>query len=317
MVKNFKKSPYKWPTVLIIVLSSIGIVGITNSSIKADKLQSGSALLQTKQSDINYVNIVKKFLTPSLQIVTPGNTMEEDNILLKDLDNDGENEIITAYKSSEQSQDQMSVLILKKVGGNWVKVLDESGVGFDIDLVLTEDIDGDGQNEVLLGRRVGGVWGQLSIYKWNNNLLSKISDKDLNYSKLDIVDIPGKNMKAVATWSKDLVDTYIVDIWKWDGRDFILAKELYPNYFSQSVVSYYEQRVQELPQIPAYWYYLADAQINAGDKNAALDSIEKWYHLADKDQWITLEDKNTALDSIKKGLSLNIYGTTRQIQMHK
>ena len=208
MIKNFKKNSRRRIAIPICILVAVGIVGITNSPIKAETLKNGSALLQTNQSDINYVNIVKKFLPSNAQIVTPSNTngktTEEDNILLKDLDNDGENEIITAYKSSGQLEDQMNILVLKKVGENWVKALDEAGVGFKLDLALTEDIDGDGQNEVLLSRRVGGTDGELSIYKWNNNLLNKVSNEYLSYSKLDIVDVAGKNIKAVATWTHDL-----------------------------------------------------------------------------------------------------------------
>ncbi len=308
MIKNFKKNSRRRIAIPICILVAVGIVGITNSPIKAETLKNGSALLQTNQSDINYVNIVKKFLPSNAQIVTPSNTngktTEEDNILLKDLDNDGENEIITAYKSSGQLEDQMNILVLKKVGENWVKALDEAGVGFKLDLALTEDIDEDGQNEVLLSRRVGGTDGELSIYKWNNNLLNKVSNEYLSYSKLDIVDVAGKNIKTVATWTHDLGDTYVVDIWKWDGKKFILAKDLYPNYFKQSVIPYYQQKIKDGYGGTIYWY-LADAQINAGDKNAALDSIKKWCYLVG-DQ-VKQEDKNAALNSIEKGLRLGFY----------
>ena len=278
MIKNFKKTPYKWISISACILAAVGIVGITNSRIKAETLKSESVLLQTRQSDINYVNIVKKFLPQNSQIVDCGSTKEEDNILLKDLDNDGINEIITAYKLVGEDE-KINILVLKKNRRNWIKTLDEKGEGFELASVLAEDMDGDGQNEVLLNRRVGSIWVKLSIYKWNNNLLSKASNEELYYSNLDIVDVPGKNIKAIATWTHDTGNAYIVDVLKWDGKTFISSKDLYANYFKKSVVPYYEQKVKEMPNYGYYWYYLGDAQMKAGDKEAALKSIEIGFNL--------------------------------------
>lgn len=282
MIKNFKKSPYKWTAVPICISLALVMIGVTNSPIKATALKNGGNLSETKQNDINYVNIIKEFLPPNSQIVTlsstNGETTEEDNILLKDLDNDGENEIITAYKIAGEDE-KVNILILKKVRENWIRALDESGEGFKLDLALTADIDGDGQNEVLLSRRIGGTVGQLFTYKWNNNLLNKISNEGLYYSKLDIVDVPGKNIRAVATWQHDTGDAYMIDILKWNGKTFVPDENPYPDYFKQSVVPYYEQKVKEMPNAGFYWYYLADAQIKAGDKTSALNSIEKGLEL--------------------------------------
>lgn len=241
---------------------------------KAITFKKGDQSLQAKRSIIDYVNIVKGFLPKDSQIVTLSNTKEVDNILLIDIDNDGRSEIISAYKYFGESN-KINVIVLKRAGGNWTKVLDEPGYGFMIESVLTEDIDGDGQNEVLLSRRIGGTLGQLSIYKLNNNLLNKISNKDILYSKFYLVSVPGKSIKAIATWQHDTGDAYKVDVLKWNGKDFNSAKELYVEYFKKAVVPYYERKVKEMPEAGFYWYYLADAQIKGGDKKAALKSIEK------------------------------------------
>lgn len=313
MIKNFKKHPFKWVGVPVSILAAVCIIGITNmpvqagnlntndeilkpkqskinypnitkevstgdSQIATNKKQTKSQSLETAQSKANYVNIVKKFLPKNSQIATSGNTKEEDNVLLNDLDGDGKDEIITSYNVDEQN-DKMNVMALKKIGGNWTKVLDEPGKGFKIDFVQASDIDGDGEDEVLLGRRIGQTTGELSAYKWNNNALDKISNEDIYYSKLDIVDVPGKNMKAIATWNHDTGNAYMVDVLRWNGKTFKSAEDLYPNYFKQSVVPYYEQKVKEMPKIGFYWYYLADSQIKAGDKKSALKSIEEGLNL--------------------------------------
>lgn len=254
------------------------ITGITNAPIKAAVLKNEGELLQKEQSNIDYVNIVEGFLPANSQIVTSGNTKEEENILLKDLDNDGQREIITAYKSSGQpiSEDEkINLLVLKKVGEKWFKALDESGQGFKLDLVLTADIDGDGREEVLLSRRIGRTAGEIFVYQWNNNVLSKVSDEGVYYSKLDIVDVPGKDIKDIAVWQHDTGDAYMIDILKWNGKIFVPEKIDCPDYFKQSVVPYYEQKVKEMPGAGFYWYYLAEAQLKSADKKGALKSAEK------------------------------------------
>lgn len=271
MIKNFKRTSYKWTAIPICILVALGMIGLTNSPTKATTLKSEGNLLQTKE---NYVNIVKKFLPKNSNIVVTGNTKEVDNVFIKDLDNDGMSEIITAYKLAGEGE-KINILVLKKVGVNWTKALDESGEGYKLESILMEDIDGDGQNEILLSRRLGGTAAQLSVYRWNNNLLNKISNEDVYYTKLDILSIPGKKSKAIATWMHDTGEAYRVDVLKWDGKTFVPAQNLYDNYFKQSVVPYYEQKVKAMPEARFYWYYLADAQIKAKDKKAALQSIEK------------------------------------------
>lgn len=279
MIRKFKKSPYKWAIATTCILIALCITGITNAPIKAAVLKNEGELLQREQSNIDYVNIVKGFLPANSQIITPSNangkTTEEDNILLKDLDNDGENEIITAYKSSGQSEEQINILVLKKAGESWVKSLDESGQGFKLDLALTADINGDGKEEVLLSRRIGGTVGEIFVYQWSNNVLSKVSAEGLYYSKLDIVDVPKKDIKDIALWQHDTGDAYMIDILKWNGKTFVSEKVDCPDYFKQSVVPYYEEKVKEMPGAGFYWYYLAEAQLKSGDKNGALKSAEK------------------------------------------
>ena len=286
MIKKFKKNSFKWIGIPVSILAAVCMVGITNLPTKATELKTENKLVETVQSKATYVNIVKKFLPKNSQIVTSSDTKDGENILLKDLDNDGRIEIVSAYKSIGQS-DKINIMVLKRIGNNWTKVLDEPGQGFSADIALTADIDGDGKDEVLLGRRLGVTAGQLSVYKWNNNTLDKIPIEwnndalgkmpigDIYYSKLDIVDIPGKDMKAVAVWNHDTGDAYMIDVLKLNGKTFESAEDLCPDYFTQTVVPYYEQKVKEMPKAGLYWYYLADSQIKAGDKEAALKSIEK------------------------------------------
>ena len=280
MIKKFKKNPYKRAIAAVCIMIAVCITGVTNAPIKAEILKGGGESQEEQWGNIDYLNIVKKFLPENSQIITSSNEdgkkTEEDNILLKDLDNDGESEIITAYKPSGQQasvDEKINLLVLKKSGEKWFKALDESGQGFKLDLALAADIDG--EEEVLLSRRVGGQWGNLFVYEWNDNVLNKVSSDDLYYSKLDIVGVPGKDKKDIALWQHDTGDAYMIDILRWNGKTFVSEKIDFPDYFKQSVVPYYEQKVKEMPGAGFYWYYLAEAQLKSDDKKAALKSAEK------------------------------------------
>lgn len=274
MIKNFKRTSYKWTAIPICILVALGMVGITNSPTKATTLKNEGNLLQAKENKENYVNIVKEFLPKNSHIAITETTKEADNVFVKDLDNDGRSEIVSAYKLDGEDE-KINIIALKKVGKSWTKILDEPIEGYKIESVIAADIDGDGKDEVLISKRLGGTLAQFSVYKLKDNLLNKISNEDVQYSKLDILSIPGKNSKAIATWMHDTGEAYIVDVLKWDGKAFVPAQDSYDNYFKQSVVPYYEQKVKTMPEARFYWYYLADAQIKANDKKAALQSIEK------------------------------------------
>ncbi|MHC6180283.1 M56 family metallopeptidase [Clostridium sp. JNZ X4-2] len=278
MIKNFKKRPGKWGAVLIFILAAVCIMGMTNLPGKTVISANEKNASEIEENSMDYVNIVKKFLPQNSQIVTLDKTKEKDSILLKNLDNDGKNEIITAYKSTKETSNEdekINVLVLKKIGENWTKVLEEPGEGFSLDVVLTADLKGNGEKEVLLGRRIGGTAAQLSIYEWNNNVLNKISKEDIYYSKLDVINVQGKNRQDIAIWQHDTGDAYIVDILKWNGNTFIQDEDNYKEYFKEVIVPYYEQKVKAMPDAGFYWYYLADSQIKAGNKSEALKSIDR------------------------------------------
>lgn len=282
MIKNFKNKPQKWWVILAFALISVFIMGMTNLPGKTVISANEKNDFSIRKSNIDYVNIVKKFLPQNSKIITSNKTKEEDNVLLKDLDNDGRDEIITAYRLAEETSgedEKMSILVLKEKGQNWVKVLDEPGAGIKLDAALTADLDGDGKQEVLLGRRIGETAAQLSVYEWSNNGLDKISREDIYYSKLDVVNVQGNSRQDIAVWQHDTGEAYIVDVLKWNKGTFIQDEENYRGYFKEVVVPYYEEKVKAVPDTGFYWYYLADAQIKAGDKKDALKSIDKGLQL--------------------------------------
>lgn len=273
MIKNYKKSSLKWTIISVLIFALIGIFGLTNSAAGKGTLnKTVNSKAQEVQNSAEYIKIVRNFLPSAYKIVNPVDSNKKDGILLIDLDNDGQDEIITAYKPEKETE-KTGILVLKKVNSYWVKALDNLDDGSQIDKVLPLDIDGDGKDEFLLGRKAGSLACELSLYKWNGNSLVKMLHDSIDYSKLDIIKRSDKNVPELALWSHDTGEAYFIDIVSWDGSKFAAAEDA--DYFKEKVVPYYQQMVKQSPETGFYWYHLADSQIKAGEKQEAKKSISK------------------------------------------
>lgn len=190
-----------------------------------------------------------------------------------DLSGDGTPEIVAGYRVSQGS---VGVLVLQKQGGDWVQVWQGDG-GYALDRLQTADITGDGDNELLIGGWIGASAGVgLEILSWNGEGLTTIAHT--GYHRLDVEDMPGVNGRdgkaELATWSKDTGAVMMVEVWRWNGEKLVPAKDVYQSYYPK-VVDYYQELAQENPQAAVVWYYLADAQLKAGDAEGAMTSAGK------------------------------------------
>lgn len=269
-IVNYKKTPFKWVLLLFCFITATAILVTTNVKITA-AAKSVNKITVTKQNDKDVKSIINSFLPKGSKIL---NSNSYNNVVEKDLDNDGENEIVFAYSSSNKNEGKINIMILKKIKSEWTKVLNTKADGFAIDSVLAADIDNDGENEVFLGKRVGGTLGELSIYKWKSKKLIKIAKEDVPYSKFDIVRLDDGNA-GIARWTHDTGEAYNIDILKWNGTALAASASNCEEYFKNTVVPYYKNKVTEMPNAAFYWYYLADGQVRAGQKKDAAASISK------------------------------------------
>lgn len=197
----------------------------------------------------------------------------------EDVDADGQDEILAAYKFGEPSQ--VGALALKLEEGRWKEVWQEQSFGYDLDVFEVADITGDGKPEVLIGTTVGASAGNgLDIFSWQGDTLKKIAGT--GYHRLDILHLTGKystekgydGRAQLAVWQKDTGNAMAVDVLRWYEIGLVPAEDLYREYFP-IVVEYYEEQLKKAPDAPVLWYYLADAQQKAGMPEEALKSVEK------------------------------------------
>jgi tetratricopeptide (TPR) repeat protein len=220
--------------------------------------------------------IFRDFLPQGAFLIEPsqdGVTLPQPALVQEaDLDNDGADELIAGFRISET---EVGVLILEQGGSGWQKMWEARGNGPGLALLYPADINGDGTPELLLGWGQGSDLGNvLNIVSFQGEIKNLVQEP---YHRLDVMDLPsdyGTDGKCeLAIWNRVGSGTYEVEVHRlYDGR-LIPALDTYTSYFSH-VVDYYEQQVLAMPDKPSLWYYLADAQIKAGQPGEALRSIE-------------------------------------------
>lgn len=228
-----------------------------------------------------YLRIAREFLPQGAALVAPqplvagkGGTTQP--VLPADLDGDGNPELAIGYRL-DPSTPVASLMVLRLDGDSWEQVWDKKGEGQGLERLQAVDITGDGRPELLVGWTIGASAGDdLSILTWREDTLAELTTT--GYHRLEVADLAteyGRDGKAeLAIWTKDTGDAFAVEVLRWDGTKLVPAANAYPAYFPQ-VVDYYEERVQKMPEAGAYWYYLADARLKAGDPQGALEAAEK------------------------------------------
>ncbi|SFM15223.1 WG containing repeat-containing protein [Paenibacillus sp. 1_12] len=191
-----------------------------------------------------------------------------------DLDGDGYPEL--AYANSLNGEN--GITMLKQVGKEWRTFAHLKGPGYAVSLLTAAPVTSRDRNNLIVGWQIGSIWSKLSVYEWTADGFKDVAPPDMDYSYLDIEDMPGQNgrdgLSELALWIHDTGEAYKVEVLRWHNGEFTNAWDVYPYYFHR-VVRYYEALTRKHPDYAFYWYYLADAQYKAGMPHAAALSLDK------------------------------------------
>lgn len=245
-------------------------------------------------SDI--LNEIQLFLPPHAQLYYSGTSKQYPIMLAGDLDGDGLEEVVAAYKLNSS----LYILVLKKSPRGWQILSQLKGKGYDISAFQMAPVVRRGSMDLIVGWQLGSVWSSLSVYHWNGRQLTDIAPQGMSFTYIDVEDMPSQQgqdgLAEIALWVHDTGEAYKVNIYRWNQRkrQFVIAQDVYHTYF-QKVVSYYQVQVAENPSFAFYWYYLADAQWKAGMKTEAVESLNKGLALQPTypplEQWLALRQR--------------------------
>lgn len=223
---------------------------------------------------MNFVELVKKSLPPTAQILNLNNPSKKPAILFTDLDGDGLYEIAAAYKYNKENY----IIILKDNSGHWFPLAHIKGTGYTINYLGTYPITSNKTNNLIVGWQIGSIWSELNIFKLTQNGFINIVTNTTTYSKIDIEAIPNKSGKylgyKIALWLQDTGEAYNVEVYGFINGKFRPDPEIYPYYFKK-VAMYYQKKVRQYPDAAFYWYHLADALLKANMAISALSAVNK------------------------------------------
>ncbi|SCI77192.1 Uncharacterised protein [uncultured Clostridium sp.] len=265
------------------------IIGITNSNTlgevistisleecKTKVIEQFAATYGEDVSELSRGNDLKEDIISKLPddiVLINLNKFGGRNGLIKaDIDGDGNEEILCAYKY----KDVQYLSAFREIDGI-VKFLDNiDGTGYDISDLLIDKIKQKGGDSILVGWRIGGIWSVLDILDFKEGKFIKVLKGDkFNYSKIELCDSGNsRGGKNIALWSHETGEAYNVQIYTLRGEVLEKTYKDDKDYFLR-VEDYYKNLINKSRETPQYLYYLIQAQCKAGKKKEAYDNINR------------------------------------------
>lgn len=270
MFKNLTKA------IVIALMILTTLSGCSQATISSQPLE----MIRDMKKSQSAEDIVKEFLPKGMQLLAPTYSKRTKSIMKKDIDADGNKEILFTFKSEKDNKG--GIIVLKEKNNAWKKVLESYGDGKVVYRIDFQDLDGDRNKDLLVSNFVGASAGNVLnayIYDKNVDRFKLIGTEE--YHKIYMKDMPDDKGKSdgkieIALWNKYTGEAYEVRVLKYDGKKLVSAKEVYPYYYNK-VIDYYKSKLRkdDYKNSAVMWYFLADAQVKANKSKEALDSIEK------------------------------------------
>lgn len=137
--------------------------------------------------------IAKQFIPDDAEFSIPKNLEQSDDILQIDLDNDGIDEIAVFYKGKSNT----GILLLEQEGLGW-KLKDQIiGYGNTLDDVGFYDLNGDKQEEILIGGSNNNRDNKLIVYEFDGEKYEELTR--LDYAYFSVGDLEGDGTLEIAS----------------------------------------------------------------------------------------------------------------------
>lgn len=135
---------------------------------------------------------IEEYLPKNTKPIIPPTDDNGSYIKLVDLDGDGEDEALVFY-SVELEDRPIRILVLKKEGSEWENISEIKVVGQELDEVEFKDIDGEGGLEVIIGSKIKySLDNHLSVYNMQDGEMKRIFKN--SYDEIIIDDLDGNKL---------------------------------------------------------------------------------------------------------------------------
>lgn len=250
--------------VMVFMLCGCSLIPDPDSSIEPPAVRID---ISSKNDDAS--SVANGFLPKGFSLITPSKSKNTGSIIKKDIDGDGQDEIILLYSCSGKNI-ASGIMVLKKGKTTWGKVLDSTNDMNGIDSIEFSDITGDGIDEIIA---MSGSDIDINFLKYGN---SRIGEEKISCSSYSIEDLPGED-------GSDGMDELVVRressglsicAYRWNGYSMADVTCEYPQ-LSREVMNYYKGELNSHPNNGRDWYALAEAEKSLGLNDESLESLSR------------------------------------------
>lgn len=186
----------------------------------------GDELLQAPKPPKNYLalqNELDAILKTGVVYTSPESGENRNTVQLKDLDNDGESEAISFFRTSAVSN-QFMIYVHQKIGNAYIKMGGIEGSGIAIQSVDYPVLTPEGARGVLVSWQLTGdsTYG-VSLYAFQNGKLYSVLESD--YTALEIMDMDRDGAEELVTLTIDAQGKNYARLYDFDGQTMQLLGE--------------------------------------------------------------------------------------------
>ena len=159
----------------LLKITAVLICLLTLTSCTAFNNNTDSLLLAPRQKEIYHIQqALEKSAGKDITLKYPTTGEYRSAFILKDIDDDGDDEAFAFYSKTEEDAVTMNINVITENDGNWISRGNSSVVAGGIEKVTFSDLDGDGVLEIIVGWTIfGTVDKQLAVYSFDGVTLKK------------------------------------------------------------------------------------------------------------------------------------------------
>lgn len=253
------------------VVSTISLDECKTKVIEQFVANTGESISELSRGNDLRDDIISK-LPDDISLINLNKFGGRNGLIKADIDGDGSEEILCAYKY----KDVQYLSAFREIDGV-VKFLDNiDGTGYDISDLIIDKIKQKGGDSIIVGWRIGGIWSVLDILEFKEGkFIKSLKGDKLNYSKIELCDSNNtRSGKNIALWTHETGEAYNVQIYTLRGEILEKTYKEDKEYFLK-VEEYYKNLINKSRETPQYLYYLIQAQCKAGKKKEAIENINR------------------------------------------
>lgn len=188
--------------------------------------KSGDELYSLPQPPAIYLDLqsrINAVLATGAEYAAPSSGANSQSVQLVDIDGDGEAEALAFFRFTGDKP--LRIYIFKIIGGVYKNVAVIEGSGTSIDSIWYADINGNGNNEIIVGWQISADIHAMTVYSLDNFQVTELMVS--SYTKYQISDLDNNGTKDIVVLRFDTEDGRgVAEYYKWEENALRLSDQV-------------------------------------------------------------------------------------------